>query len=88
MFTFFARLIDDVFLVLRDAHPTDNSKSVRSIINNDQLCNLIVKDPNDITVLLTMKERAPSVGSFLQIVWAPTSVAESGWSYLFAPSYA
>jgi hypothetical protein len=51
---FFARLIVDVFLVLRDAHPKDNSKSVRTRTNN-QLCNLMVKDPNDMAVLLTLK---------------------------------
>jgi hypothetical protein len=50
-------LIDDVFLVLRDAHPKDNRKPVRSRINvnNEQLCNLMVKDPNDIAVLLASK---------------------------------
>jgi hypothetical protein len=50
-------LIDDVFLVLRDAHPRDNRKSVRSIINvsNVQLCNLPVRDPNDIAVLLASR---------------------------------
>ena len=56
---FFARLTDDVFLVLRDAHPKDNSKSVGHRINNEQLCNLVVRDPNNIVVLLALKKSRP-----------------------------
>ena len=46
----------------------------------------MVKYPNDIVVALALKtQRALSAGSFLPIVWALKSVAESGWPYLFAP---
>src|ERR1700740_107760 len=55
MFMLFACLMDDVFLVLRDAHPNDNNKSARDRTNNGQLCKLVAKDPKDIAVLLTLK---------------------------------
>jgi len=80
---FFNRLIDDVFLVLRDAHPKGNVKSVRSKINDEQLCNLIVKDPNDIVVLLTMKRVPLLLDHSCKSLGHPSSMAESGWSYLF-----